>query len=60
MALQGPIWFLGWTGALDIDVAVAVLGVLRVGLGWVLRIGAWGAMIWLLARNATPVEPQQA
>ncbi len=60
VALQGPIWFLGWTGALDIDVAVAVLGVLRVGLGWVLRIGAWGAMIWLLARNATPVEPQQA
>jgi hypothetical protein len=30
--------------------------VLRLGLGWVLRIGSWAAMIWLLARNATPLD----
>jgi len=56
VALQGPVWLLGWSGALDIDLAVLLLGILRLGLGWALRIASWGAMIWLLARDATPID----
>ena len=56
VAVQGPIWLLGWTGTIDRDLAVLLLGVLRTGLGWVLRIACYGAMVWLLARNATPLE----
>lgn len=56
--LQGPIWLLGHNDVIDTDVAVSIIAVLRLGLGWVLRIGSWSAMIWLLARNATPLEPE--
>jgi hypothetical protein len=56
--LEGPVWFLGWSGAMSVNAAVLVLGILRMGVGWPLRLGAWGAMVWLLARNATPVEQQ--
>lgn len=62
--IQGPIWLLGHNGAIDADHAVVLILILRTGLGWVLRIGSWSAMIWLLARNATPiaaaVEPSVA
>ncbi|WP_202033077.1 DUF3159 domain-containing protein [Nocardioides sp. WS12] len=54
--LQGPVWLLGRNGTIDADHAVVAILVLRTGLGWVLRIGSWSAMIWLLARNATPLE----
>lgn len=54
--LQGPVWLLGHAGTIDTDVAVVVIAVLRTGLGWALRIGSWALMIWLLARNATPLE----
>jgi hypothetical protein len=54
--LQGPVWLLGHQGTISADSAVAIIAVLRLGLGWVLRIGSWSAMIWLLARNATPLE----
>ncbi len=56
VALQGPVWLAGYSGVLDIDVAVLVLGVLRVGLGWPLRILAWMSMIWVLGRDRTPIE----
>jgi hypothetical protein len=55
--LQGPVYLLGHSGAIHTDTAVAIIGVLRLGLGWPLRIASWGAMVWLLARNATPVQP---
>ncbi len=54
--LQGPVWLLGHSGGIDPDRAVVLILILRTGLGWVLRIGSWSAMIWLLARNATPLE----
>jgi hypothetical protein len=54
--LQGPVYLLGRSGAIDTDTAVAIIGVLRLGLGWPLRIASWGTMVWLLARNATPVQ----
>jgi hypothetical protein len=56
--LQGPVWLLGWSGSIDKDTAVLVVSVLRLGLGWALRIASWSLIIWLLARNATPLEPQ--
>ncbi|NPC95238.1 DUF3159 domain-containing protein [Nocardioides sp. zg-DK7169] len=63
--LQGPVWLLGWADVIDVDLAVLLLGVLRLGLGWPLRIASWSLMIWLLARNATPIgddadQPQEA
>jgi hypothetical protein len=54
--LQGPIWLLGWSGSISAETAVVIIGVLRLGLGWALRIASWATMIWLLARNATPLE----
>jgi hypothetical protein len=54
--LQGPVWLLGHRHVIDPDIAVTTIAVLRLGLGWVLRIGSWAAMIWLLARNATPLD----
>ncbi len=54
--LQGPVWLAGYYGTIDADVAVVVIAVLRTGLGWALRIGSWALMVWLLARNATPLE----
>ncbi|MBM7515217.1 DUF3159 domain-containing protein [Nocardioides nitrophenolicus] len=54
--LQGPVWLLGHSGRIDPDQAVVLILILRTGLGWVLRIGSWSAMIWLLARNATPLS----
>ncbi|TQL68374.1 uncharacterized protein DUF3159 [Nocardioides albertanoniae] len=60
-AIQGPIWFLAWSGAIDRDWAILALGILRTAVGWALRIACYGTMIWLLARNHTPVErPQDA
>jgi Protein of unknown function (DUF3159) len=56
VALQGPVWVLGWRGTIDADTAVLVIGILRLGLGWALRIGSFLTIIWLLARNATPLE----
>jgi uncharacterized protein DUF3159 len=55
--LQGPIWLLGWSGAMDADTAVLIISILRLGLGWALRIGAFALIFWLLARNATPLDP---
>jgi hypothetical protein len=54
--LQGPVWLLGWRDAIDPSTAVAIIAALRYGLGWPLRIASWSAMVWLLARNATPLE----
>lgn len=58
--LQGPVWVAGWSGLIDIDLAVLALGVLRLGLGWPLRILSWSAMIWVLTRDRTPLEQAPA
>jgi len=54
--LQGPVWLLGWTDTIDKDTAVLIVSILRLGLGWALRIASWSLIVWLLARNATPIE----
>lgn len=56
VAVQGPIWLAGSSGALDADVAIAALGILKIALGWPLQIGALAAMVWLLSRDKLPVE----
>lgn len=53
-AVQAPIWLAGSAGTMDPDLAVAVLGVLKIGLGWPLQLAALAAMVWLLSRNRTP------
>jgi Protein of unknown function (DUF3159) len=55
-AVQGPIWLAGHGGAIDPQTAVALLGVLKIALGWPLQIAALAAMAWLLGRNHTPVS----
>ena len=54
--LQGPVWLLGWSGGVGAGTAVVLLSALRFGLGWPLRIAAFGGMTWLLACNRTPIE----
>lgn len=54
--LQGPIWLLGWRDVIGTTTAVAIIAGLRYGLGWPLRIASLSLMVWLLARNATPLD----
>ena len=54
--VEGIVILLGYGGAMHKDAAVLVLGIIRLGVGWPLRLVAWGGMVWMLARNATPLE----
>ena len=54
--VQGPIWLAAHAGRMEADTAVALLGVLKIGLGWPLQLAALGAMVWVLGRNQTPIE----
>lgn len=56
VAVQGPVWLAGNSGAMDADSAVAVLGVLKIALGWPLQLAALAAMVWVLGRDKTPVR----
>lgn len=56
VVVQAPVWFAGKSGSIDPDTAVAALGLLKIGLGWPLQLAALAGMIWLLARNSTPVQ----
>lgn len=53
---QAPVWFAAKSGGLDVDHAVATLGILKIVMGWPLQLAALGLMVWLLARNRTPIE----
>jgi hypothetical protein len=54
--VQAPI-YLGGRAAADADPYVTALGFAKVGMGWPLQLGALALMVWLLARNRTPVSP---
>lgn len=56
VAVQLPVYLAGRSGALDPDTAVAVLGISKVVMGWPLQLAGLAGMVWLLARNSTPVE----
>lgn len=57
VAFEGPVWLLGHTGVIHQNVAVLLLGIARLGVGWPLRLAFWAWMVWLLARNHTPLDP---
>jgi hypothetical protein len=62
VAVQLPI-YLGGRAADDADPWIAALGVSKLLMGWPLQLAALGGMVWLLARNRTPVagrEPELA
>jgi hypothetical protein len=56
VAGQAPVWLAGNSGAMEADTAVAVLGVLKIGLGWPLQLAALAAMAWVLGRDRTPLR----
>ncbi|WP_148574335.1 DUF3159 domain-containing protein [Nocardioides caldifontis] len=53
--VQLPI-YLGGKAADNADGYVAALGLARVAMGWPLQLSALAVMVWLLARNRTPVS----
>ena len=55
VVVQAPLWLGGHSGAIDPSTAVAVLGVLKVVMGWPLQLTALAGMVWLLSRDRTPV-----
>jgi hypothetical protein len=57
---QGPLWLAGNSGAMDADTAVAILGVLKIAMGWPLQLAALAGMAWVLGRDRTPVGPEPA
>ena len=58
--VQGPLWLAGTMGTVEPATAIAALGVLKVALGWPLQLAMLALMVWLLARNHTPIEPLEA
>jgi hypothetical protein len=57
VVVQAPIYLAGRNGWWSTDSAVAALGVAKLAMGWPLQVAALAAMVWLLARNHTPIEP---
>ena len=57
VAVQAPVWLGAKAGSFEPDAAIAVLGISKVALGWPLQLAALAGMVWLLARNRTPVSP---
>ncbi len=55
VAAQAPVWLAGNSGGMDADTAIAVLGVLKIALGWPLQLAAIAAMVWVLGRDRTPI-----
>jgi hypothetical protein len=56
VAVQLPLYLAG-RAAGDADAMIAALGVSKVVMGWPLQVAALLGMVWLLARNHTPVDP---
>ncbi len=56
VAVQGPVWLAGKAAA-DADPYITALGVAKVAMGWPLQVAALAAMLWVLARDRTPVAP---
>jgi hypothetical protein len=56
VGVQLPIYLAGKT-ADDATGYIAALGISKILMGWPLQLAALGGMVWLLARNHTPVEP---
>lgn len=59
VSVQLPLYLAGKNAVYNPDSAVAALAVSKIALGWPLQIAALGAMVWLLARNHTPLDPTE-
>jgi hypothetical protein len=59
VAVQFPLYLGGRSGTMDPDAAVAALGFSKIIMGWPLQLAALAGMVWLLARNRTPVAKEQ-
>jgi hypothetical protein len=57
VAVQLPL-YLGGRAADDAGTFIAALGISKIVMGWPLQLAALGGMVWLLARNRTPVDPE--
>ena len=57
VAVQLPLYAAGRSGGMDPAAAVAALGFSKILMGWPLQLAALAGMVWLLARDRTPVVP---
>jgi hypothetical protein len=53
--VQAPIYIAGKQDAMRPETAVAALGISKLAMGWPLQLASLAVMVWLLARNATPI-----
>ena len=60
VVVQAPIWLAAKSGTIETGSAVAALGILKIAMGWPLQLAALAAMVWLLARDRTPIEEAPA
>ena len=58
LVVQLPIYLAG-KSADDAGAMVAALGVSKIAMGWPLQLAALAGMVWLLARNRTPIDPTE-
>jgi len=59
VAVQLPLYLAGTTGEMEPQAAVAALGFSKILMGWPLQLAALAGMVWLLARDRTPVAQAQ-
>ena len=59
VAVQLPLYLAGKNGIYDSGAAVAALAISKIAMGWPLQLAALAAMVWLLARNHTPIDPAE-
>jgi hypothetical protein len=59
LLVQAPLYVAG-RNADDAGPMIAALGVTKIAMGWPLQLAALAGMVWLLARNRTPVEESEA
>ena len=58
--VQAPIYVAGRQEAMRPETAVAALGIAKLAMGWPLQLASLALMVWLLARNATPVSDAES
>lgn len=56
--VQAPIWLAAQQDLMGKDRAIALLGVLKIAMGWPLMLLAAAGMVWLLNRDSTAVEDE--
>ena len=55
VALQLPLYLAGSSEAMEPEAAIGMLGFSKILMGWPLQLSALAGMVWLLARDRTPV-----